>query len=500
MLTGVIIATIGALLRKAESVATGGQMRISPLLSPIAGANSRPAVASSAPVSRSAADTMKSTPTVAMAGLANPAKVSVGESTPNAASVKSAPIMMRSGAATSRTMAPSATRTTPSVSQPCHASSIGAARYTNIRHTVAVMTRAAAGPSGVPPFSEKGFYLSEFRGRTLAVAARGGDLARPAPLEAVLKELEANATRVVIVSSDGPALVALAGGEPIPADAERLEGAVWRALGAAPRVGLHVAGGSEFPRAVRRIAVRLGVSKLVWIDPDGGWSDAEGVRQSFVDLTGLGAAVRDGPARESERRRGLLREVEAALDAGVPSINLCTLEGLADELFTYTGSGTLFTRERYVDVRPLRLDDFDAAADLVARGVAEGYLAPRSERGVDRVLANGFGAFVEGRHLAGVGALLDYPAAAVGEIAALYTLTRFVGEGVGGHLVAFALDRARARQLAPVFACTASERVVAFFERNGFRRVPADRLPAEKWRDYDPARRAQLTCLAHELD
>ena len=60
--------------------------------------------------------------------------------------------------------------------------------------------------SGAEPFSEKGFYLSEFRGRTLAIAARADDLARPRPLEDLLRELEANHTRVVLFSSEAAVL------------------------------------------------------------------------------------------------------------------------------------------------------------------------------------------------------------------------------------------------------------------------------------------------------
>ena len=119
--------------------------------------------------------------------------------------------------------------------------------------------------------------------------------------------------------------------------------------------------------------------------------------------------------RSGGGRAGLLRELEATLEAGVPSINLCALEGVGEELFSYAGAGTLLTRERYVVVRRLGIDDYDAADDLVARGVAEGYLAPRSAGEIERVLANGFGAFVEGRHLAGIGALIVHPAARAGE-------------------------------------------------------------------------------------
>ena len=186
------------------------------------------------------------------------------------------------------------------------------------------------------------------------------------------------------------------------------------------------------------------------------------------------------------------------LELGVPNINVCSGEGLDAELFSYAGVGTLFTRERYIHVRRLTIDDFDAAANLIARGVEEGYLAPRSEAQVDRVLAGGFGAFVEERHLAGLGSLLPLGAGA-GEVSALYTLTRFLGEGVGPHLVEFACQRARELGYAAVFACTTSDRVSAFFARNGFEPVASDELPAERWEGYDPERRGLLQCHRRKL-
>jgi amino-acid N-acetyltransferase len=199
-------------------------------------------------------------------------------------------------------------------------------------------------------------------------------------------------------------------------------------------------------------------------------------------------------APEASPRGALWREVAAALDAGIGAVNVCTLEGLEDELFTYAGSGTLFTRERYVEVRRLGIDDFDAAHDLVRRGVAEGYLTARSPEALDEILACGFGAFVEHVHLAGIGALLERWGSGTGEIASLYTLTRFLGEGVGAYLVSFALERARERGLERVFACTTQGRVGAFFERQGFERVGRDRVPAGRWRGYDAERLARVRC------
>jgi N-acetylglutamate synthase-like GNAT family acetyltransferase len=340
------------------------------------------------------------------------------------------------------------------------------------------------------PFTEKSFYLNEFRGRTLAIAARPGPLGAAAAIEPVLSELQGNGTASVLLSSDPVGLAKLSGAPPLRADLPGLEGRVWRSLQPNLRAGILVPEDGLFG-AAHEVVGSLGISKLVWLDGQGGLLRKDGRRLSFVDLDDFAQLAPD-PGRAD-----LLLEIERALRAGLPAINLCTAEGLADELFTYAGSGTLFTRKGYVDVRRLTIDDFGAAHALVARGEAEGYLFPRSDEDQDAVLAQAFGAFVEGHHLAGIGALLRH--GDVGEIASLYTLTRFLGEGIGGHLVAALCEEAKRRGDVFVFACTTTERVVGFFERSGFEQVRADALPDEKWRDYDPERRRRVTCLGLSL-
>jgi amino-acid N-acetyltransferase len=337
-------------------------------------------------------------------------------------------------------------------------------------------------------FSEKSFYVQEFRGRTLALCAPDADaLAKLAP---VLGDLGANGIRSLVLAPEALELAALGELPRVDARAERLEGEVWRALGGAPAVGIAVSGDVGFAAGCRVAAVRLGVAKLVFLEAAGGLTRPDGRRLSFVNLDELEPLARD----PQHPLRGLLAEIRTALEAGIAAVNVCTADGLADELFTYAGSGTLFTRERYLALRRLSLDDYDAAHDLMDRGVEEGYLAPRSEREREQVLAGGFGAFVEGRHLAGIGALIVHPDGRSGEIASLYTLTRFLGEGVGAHLVSHALDLARQRGLERVFACTTQERVSAFFERLGFAPADPGELPEARWEGYDPGRRARVRC------
>jgi N-acetylglutamate synthase-like GNAT family acetyltransferase len=358
--------------------------------------------------------------------------------------------------------------------------------------------------SPIRPFSERAFYLAEFRGRSIGIAWPEDEPFEAEPLGAVLDELVANQTRVILLS---PRADALAAGSPEPAvDLEDGEFAqrLWGRLRRAGRAGLRVSAGS-FEADCERAALRLRLAKLVWIQSvppvTRGGEGAGGDRVSMVDLAHLGLLLggsTDDPGfrpRAGAGTQALLHAIRAMIEGGVPAVNVCAAKELAQELFTYAGAGIFFTRDRYADVRPLGLDEFDAASDLIARGEADGFLVARDQAARDAVLANGVGVFIEGRYLAGIGAILPHPAENAGEIASLYALTRYVGEGAGSQIVRFAIERAREQGLAYLFSCTTSDRVQAFFERHGFRVVSQDQVPDAKWKEYDAARRRRVRCL-----
>jgi len=70
----------------------------------------------------------------------------------------------------------------------------------------------AASPSTqAPPFSEKGFYLEEFHGKTLAIAAPAAELRQPGKLAEVVDELARNEINVLLISTERSALEPLVG-------------------------------------------------------------------------------------------------------------------------------------------------------------------------------------------------------------------------------------------------------------------------------------------------
>ena len=353
-----------------------------------------------------------------------------------------------------------------------------------------------------PLSTEKDFYLAEFRARSLGIVMTD-PVRDQLGLKRILDELSENQTRCVLISGHAEPLAPWTESLRSVGDSQIWPGEIWRALDSAGRVGVvldqkgSLVGfdAGSYEGRCRELAVRLRLSKVVWLRSAGGIFDENGERVSLADCEDLRRML-SGSRSAGQVEPDLLHEFALMLEQGTSSINLCSADGLAEELFTYAGSGTLFTRERYAEVYRLGLDDYDAAAGLIARGTEEGFLLPRSENEIQSVLSHAFGVFIEGRYLAGIGALLPYNEAGMGEIASLYTVTRFSKEGVGGHLVSHALKEASRAGFERVFACTTSQRVEQFFLRQGFRSVSVDEVPKEKWQGRSPSNRENVRCFA----
>ena len=394
-------------------------------------------------------------------------------------------------------------------------------------------------------FDEKQFYLDEFRGHSLLFSVQLEELARYEDYErlaGIVHELLTNGTRVLVlvgapdsgrgeqvlrrlqrrlgslIFSDqtlplfalrrprSEAFLQLAGEAFNTSEAGTvLLSTVWSVLRRGPLfVGVIAGvGNAQATFFAQEVASRLRVHKLILIEAEGGVTGADGKPISFMDEQLLAALQSAGQAEWAglAGRRPTFDAVRAALLGGVGSVNLCALAGAARELFTYEGSGTLFTHADYCRVERIGIDDFEEMERLIERGQREGVLKVRTPEQVAAVLITAYGASIGAHHLAGVCGLLTEPYGAerAGEIVGLYAITRFKGEGVGGRLVARVLADARAAGLAYVFACTTEERAQVFFERQGFRRVDPAAVCAAKWADYDPKRKAQVAVYRFDL-
>jgi amino-acid N-acetyltransferase len=372
------------------------------------------------------------------------------------------------------------------------------------------------------PFGEREFYLEEFRGRSVLMALAPAALTprlRLGQLSEAVADLARNRTRVFLwwpaAAADGatrllaalrarhslrpllrgPISPVVAIDEQAGADALRLREAVWARMRRRRLTVLTASPHTAFPAFPLAVATALRIPKVVLLDPTGGLTLGKQTL-SFADEHALETLLHEGEAEWAGLgdRRTALAAIRGALQAGVESVNVCTPSGVARELFTYDGSGTLFTQGDYCRVEPLGIDLFSQAERLLAQGRREGALKNRSTGETAAVLAAAYGALVSGRHLAGVASLLTHPyvRARAGEVAGLYTITRFKGEGLGARLVDRVLAEAADRGLDYVFACALERRARRFFQQMGFTRVRAEDVPPEKWAGYDTRRRARL--------
>ncbi|NLD76059.1 MAG: GNAT family N-acetyltransferase [Acidimicrobiales bacterium] len=366
-----------------------------------------------------------------------------------------------------------------------------------------------------PPSAERAFYIQEFARATLVVTLDAVDADAPDVLAPVVSSLAVGDARLVlVVGTDDPVsdadsiesrLAAAVPGRPLvhplpdPPGDGRLDEAWmaelwlsvldhgWVAV-TAPTTGRSI--------TAARLAAALRALKLVVTDEAGGWGRPP---RSFADVS----THRDAYHSQLGERQGgaVVEAIETALAGGVVSVNLCRAVDIDRELFTFDGAGTLFTSGGYVEVVPLSVDDLAAVEDLVAQGTADGLLRPRSRREVARLAVGGLGAkVVSSGHLAGlVGLDTDaYRAEGLGEVAGLYTVSRFSGSGAGGLLIDRLVENAHACGLRAVFAVTVSDLAADFFVRHGFHEVDQDAVPASKWESYDAGRRAVARVFWHD--
>ena len=355
--------------------------------------------------------------------------------------------------------------------------------------------------------SERAFYVDEFAGETI-VAAIGAPAADTldAVRRAAASLAESRGRLLLVVDravADDDAVRRVLPADPVVLDAPRGElSATWLAdlwLAITDRrevvVGADAGQGST---VAARLAVAVRARKLVLTDARGGWGRPP---RSFADIETHADAFQ---AQLADRQDGaIVAALQAALEGGVINVNLCRPEDIDRELFTFDGAGTLFTSGSYVALDRLRVDDLPAVERLVAQGTADGLLRPRTRTEVARLAVGGLGARLVGSgHLAGIVSLDadTYRRHGLGEVACLYTVSRFSGAGAGGQLIDGLVDQAAQQGLEAVFAVTVSELAAAFFTRKGFVEVAHEEIPRAKWAGYDPARRAAARAFVRSIE
>jgi N-acetylglutamate synthase-like GNAT family acetyltransferase len=138
-------------------------------------------------------------------------------------------------------------------------------------------------------------------------------------------------------------------------------------------------------------------------------------------------------------------------------------------------------------MRARRARDTDLAEihALIAQCAEKGLLLPRATAEI-RAHIREFLVLVEGNRLAGCVALDSYTSG-LAEIRSLAVHPHFRGRGLGGRLLAFALEEAQRRRIAQVFAVT---HAAELFVKAGFFLVSRNEIPEKMERDCHVCPRA----------
>jgi amino-acid N-acetyltransferase len=246
------------------------------------------------------------------------------------------------------------------------------------------------------------------------------------------------------------------------------------------------------------VARALGAVKVIFLTTHPG----------LPDLSRPGSLHRHLPAGEAEllykrhaaeyppELRSKLEQAVRAVRGGVPRVHIIDgrlEEGLLGEVFSNEGTGTLIHANEYQAIRQATRRDVRALYHLIEGGVLRDELVRRSRTEIERQIDDYY-IFEVDRTPAGCAALHLYPDEEMGELAAVCVDPRFENQGIGGKLMRYVEERARAMGLRTLFAL--STQAFHFFQqKGGFSLGSPEDLPPSRRERYDRSRRNSIVLL-----
>ena len=234
-----------------------------------------------------------------------------------------------------------------------------------------------------------------------------------------------------------------------------------------------------------KVARRLGANKLFLVRP----SLEELVPlfpRSHITLEEL-VHCRPKLTGPNGRLEPLLAFIRETLEHNPADIVL--LEGktprLFEEVFTYDGSGLLFTKTKSTRIRPARLEDITDMMMLLKPEIAAGRILPVEESEVESGLDFYRVYEVEG-DLVGLARLKQYGTWA--ELSRFATLHRYRGRGRARELAVRLIEEAIQQKMDAVFALSVDPRMWTFFNSLGFVETSRENLPGSWKTGYDFSR------------
>jgi amino-acid N-acetyltransferase len=233
------------------------------------------------------------------------------------------------------------------------------------------------------------------------------------------------------------------------------------------------------------VAKALRAVKLVYLNTEGGVRGPDGVVRQLT--------VQEADAFLKKHRGDLSPEAGTklahAVRAGKEGIERIHIidgreqEGLLGEVFSNEGIGTLVYANEYQAIRPAQKKDVRAVFNLVQQGVQNDELVRRKRAELEKIIGDYF-VFEVDRDPVACAALHLYPEQNVGELASVLVDPRYENQGIGGKLIQYGENLARAKGLSMLF-CLSTQAVNYFVQKGGYHIGTPDDLPPSRREKYD---------------
>lgn len=249
------------------------------------------------------------------------------------------------------------------------------------------------------------------------------------------------------------------------------------------------------------VAIGLGADKLIFIldSEPRSWPLAAAAGDSLqLSVTEVAPLLGEFGAGLSAQDRNCVRAGLAAVRAGVRRVHMIGTEGhspLLRELYTRDGCGLMIANDDdYDSIRPARVEDATAIAELIRPLEDAGILRPRSREQLELDIAT-FSVIVRDGMVIACNAFVDFPTDKAAEFACVVVHPDYRRRDLAAVLLRRARETARARGYRLLFSL--STRTPHWFLEHGFVPGSVADLPAAKQRSYD-ASRASLVLLLRE--
>jgi amino-acid N-acetyltransferase len=229
------------------------------------------------------------------------------------------------------------------------------------------------------------------------------------------------------------------------------------------------------------VAEQLSASKLIFMMTHPGLT-FRGEFQLNLSVELLEQRVADDPEIVDEVVRSKATWAVRTIRRGVPRAHLLDVrlpDALLTEIFSTVGVGTMIHANPYAQIRPARPADASSIHRLTKSGVKDETLRVRSRDEVERQISE-YVVYEIDESIVGCCRLspLDSTGGDQAELASVFVHHAYAGRGLGRALVAFALESAKTRGYAAVYALT-TQTAPFFVDVCGFREVDHAQAPPE---------------------